>query len=57
MIGVTSWSLKPVEGIPCDPLFSPAVFARVTTVMKWIKDNTEDACTNEGKKLESYDLN
>ena len=57
LIGVVSWSFKPPNAIPCDPLYSPSVFARVTKVLKWIKDNTEDACTNEGKKLESYDLN
>ena len=54
LIGVTSWSYRTPDG-KCE-VFFPTVYARVTEVLKWIKENTDGACTSKGKRLEDYNF-
>ena len=53
LIGVTSWAYSNLDG-KCDALYAPTVYARVTEVLKWIKENTDGVCTSKGKRLEDY---
>ena len=55
LIGATSWAYSNLEN-KCDALFAPTVYARVTEVLKWIKENTDGACTSKGKRLEDYNF-
>ena len=54
LIGVNSWAIFGTSPSGCDVWLYPTVAARVTKVLKWIKENTDGACTSKGKRLEDY---
>ena len=55
LIGVNSWAAYGKVD-KCDVKVNPTIAARVTDVLKWIKENTDGACTSKGKRLEDYNF-